>query len=79
MEIDTATLMVMQILPLATLLLGILAVFIITKMIARTEDALAYEAGETRRQLKVLTSLLEPLTVEIGPMFRTIIDKNKVR
>ena len=78
MEIDTPTLLIMQIIPVAILLLGILAVFILTKMIARTEEGMTYEAEETRRKIQLLTSLIDPLTVELGPMFRTILDKNKV-
>eukprot|EP00116_Pleurobrachia_bachei_P013778 sb/3474040/ len=77
MEIDTPTLIAMQIIPIATILLGIIAVYVITKVIARTEEGITYEANETRRDLKLLISLLEPLTAELGPMFRTILDKNK--
>ena len=79
MEIDAATLIALQLIPIATIFLGITAVFIITKMIGWTEEGLAYGAEETWRQLKLLISLLEPLTVELGPMFRTILEKNKVR
>ena len=79
MELDTPTLIALQLIPIATILLGIIGVYVITKMIGRTEEGLAYEAEETRRQLKLLISLLEPLTAELGPMFRTIIEKNKVR
>eukprot|EP00116_Pleurobrachia_bachei_P015658 sb/3475920/ len=46
-------------------------------MIGRTEEGISYEAAETQRQLKLLTSLMEPLAAELGPMFRTIIERNK--
>eukprot|EP00116_Pleurobrachia_bachei_P013101 sb/3473363/ len=77
MEVDTPTLIAMQLIPVATILLGIIAVYVMTKMIARTEEGIAYEANETRRELKLMISLMEPLTAELGPMFRTILEKNK--
>ena len=79
MEIDTPTLFAMQLIPIITLLLGMLAFYILCKMIGRTEEGTRYEAAETQRQLKLMVSLLEPLTAELGPMFRTIIEKQKVR
>eukprot|EP00116_Pleurobrachia_bachei_P010724 sb/3470986/ len=77
MELNAATIFAMQIIPVATLLLGIIAVYILTRMIGRTEEGITYEAEETRRELKLLISLMEPLAAELGPMFRTIIERNK--
>ena len=78
MEVDTATIFALQIIPISILLLGIIAVFVITRMIERNEEGMKYEAEERRRQLTLLTSLMEPLAAELGPMFRTVIEKNKV-
>ena len=48
------------------------------EMIRKIEQGLAAEARETRNHLKSLISTLEPLTIELGPVIRSILDKNKV-